>query len=66
MISGSVIVGPYCYLGAGSMIRNKVNIGKECVIGAGANILEDTEERGVYLGEPAKLLPIASDKLSLG
>ena len=65
-ISGSVVVRPYCYLGTGSTIRNKVTIARECVIGAGAIILEDTDERSVYLGEPAKLLPITSDKLSLG
>lgn len=65
-ISGSVVVGPYCYLGTGSIIRNKVTIARECVIGAGAIILEDTDEKSVYLGKPAKLLPISSDELSLG
>ncbi|OGW37726.1 MAG: hypothetical protein A2Y97_13415 [Nitrospirae bacterium RBG_13_39_12] len=65
-VAGSVSIGSCSYLGTNSTIRNKVSIGKECVIGAGAIILENTEDRSVYLGEPATLLPISSDKLPLG
>jgi sugar O-acyltransferase (sialic acid O-acetyltransferase NeuD family) len=65
-IAGSVTIGSFCYLGPNSSIRNKVSIGKESVIGAGALILENIEDRGVYLGSPATLLPITSDKLPLG
>jgi sugar O-acyltransferase (sialic acid O-acetyltransferase NeuD family) len=65
-IAGSVDIGSCCYFGTNSTIRNKVSIGKECVIGAGAIILENTEDNSVYLGVPATLLPISSNKLSLG
>lgn len=65
-VSGGVSIGPCSYLGTNSTIRNKVSIGKECVIGAGAIILENTEDRSVYLGEPATKLPISSDELPLG
>jgi sugar O-acyltransferase (sialic acid O-acetyltransferase NeuD family) len=65
-IAGWVTIGSFCYVGPNSTIRNKVSIGKECVIGAGALILENVEDRSVYLGSPATLLPITSDKLSLG
>jgi sugar O-acyltransferase (sialic acid O-acetyltransferase NeuD family) len=65
-VAGGVRIGPYCYVGANATIRNNVSIGSESVIGAGAIILENTEERSVYLGEPATLLPISSDQLSLG
>jgi sugar O-acyltransferase (sialic acid O-acetyltransferase NeuD family) len=65
-LSGFVTVEPYGYIGTGAIIRNNVTIARECVIGAGAVILEDTEERGVYMGKPADLLPISSDKLPLG
>lgn len=65
-ISGGVNIGSYCYFATGSKIRNKINIGKECVIGAGATLLENAEDKSVYLGEPATLLPISSDKLPLG
>lgn len=66
LVAGGVSIGSNSYLGVNSTIRNRVSIGKECVIGAGAIILEDTEDRSVYLGEPATLLPISSDKLPLG
>ncbi len=65
-IAGSVNIGSCCYVGTHATIRNKVSIGKECVIGAGAIILDNTKDRSVYLGEPATLLPISSDKLPLG
>lgn len=64
-VAGSVDIGSCCFLGTNATIRNKVSIGKECVIGAGAVILEDIEDRSVYLGEPATKLPIFSDELSL-
>jgi sugar O-acyltransferase (sialic acid O-acetyltransferase NeuD family) len=65
-VAGSADIGSCCFLGTNATIRNKVSIGKECVIGAGAIILENTEDKSVYLGEPATLLPISSDKLPLG
>ena len=65
-VVGSVNIGSCCYLGTHATVRNRVSIGKECVIGAGAIILEDTEDRSVWLGEPATLLPISSNELPLG
>lgn len=64
-VAGSVDIGSCCFLGTNATIRNKVSIGKECVIGAGAIILQNTEDKSVYVGEPATLLPISSDKLPL-
>lgn len=64
-IAGTVVVEPFCLIGANATIRDRVTIARECVIGAGAVILEDTQERGVYLGRPAELLPISSDRLPL-
>jgi sugar O-acyltransferase (sialic acid O-acetyltransferase NeuD family) len=64
-LSGFVTVGPYSFLGTGAVVRNNVTIARECVIGAGALILEDTEERGVYMGKQAGKLPISSDKLQV-
>jgi sugar O-acyltransferase (sialic acid O-acetyltransferase NeuD family) len=64
-LSGSVTVEPYCFLGTGAIVRDSVAIARECVIGAGALILEDTEERGVYMGQQADRLPITSDELPL-
>jgi sugar O-acyltransferase (sialic acid O-acetyltransferase NeuD family) len=64
-LSGFVTVGPYSFLGTGAVVRNNVKIARECVVGAGALILEDTTERGVYMGKQADLLPISSDRLSV-
>lgn len=62
-IAGNVTIEPYCLIGANATIRDRVTIARECVIGAGAVILEDTKEREVYIGRPAELLPISSDRL---
>lgn len=66
VVAGSVNISSNSYLGANATIRNRISIGKECVIGAGAILLENAEDRSVYLGEPATLLPISSNKLPLG
>jgi sugar O-acyltransferase (sialic acid O-acetyltransferase NeuD family) len=65
-VGGSVNIGSCSYLGMRSIIRNRVSIGNDCVIGAGALMLEDAEDGCVYMGEPATLLPISSEKLPLG
>jgi len=62
-ISGNVTVGPNCFFGTNSTVRDKIAIARECVIGAGAVILKDTQERGVYVANPARLLPTSSDRL---
>jgi sugar O-acyltransferase (sialic acid O-acetyltransferase NeuD family) len=62
-ISGYVTVEPNCFFGTNSTIRDKIVIARECVIGAGAVILKSTEERGVYVANPARLLPTSSDRL---
>lgn len=65
-IAGSVTIGECCYLGTNSIIRNKIEIGNECVIGAGAVLLQDAEDRSVFMGEPACLLSLQSNELPLG
>ncbi|MBW1786272.1 MAG: acetyltransferase [Deltaproteobacteria bacterium] len=65
VIAGGVTLEPYCFLGIGATIRNGVTIARECVIGAGSVILENTQEKGVYMTESAKTLNISSDQLML-
>lgn len=65
VLAGSVTVGSHCYFGPNSTVRNKAKIAPGCVIGAGAVILGDTEEKGVYMAQPAEQLPIPSDELPL-
>ncbi len=43
------------WTGANATVVPGVTIAKGCVIGAGAVVTKDTEERGVYLGVPARL-----------
>jgi sugar O-acyltransferase (sialic acid O-acetyltransferase NeuD family) len=63
VVAGNVTIEPYCFLGVNSTVRDGITIARECVIGAGAVILKDTQEKGVYMGNPAKRLPQLSDNL---
>ncbi len=62
-ILGAVTVEPYCMFGGGSTVRNLITVARECVVGAGTVVLRNTQERGVYLGNPARLLPKSSEAL---
>lgn len=66
VLLGKATVAQYCFFGANSTVREGVNIAQECVIGAGALILKDTQERGVYRGIAAELLPKSSTALTPG
>jgi len=57
VISGYCEIGENCFLGVNSCIANNVKIAKDCLIGMGAVVHKDTEERKVYVGNPAKPLP---------
>lgn len=57
VISGHVNIGSHCYLGVNSTIGDSVHIDNQCIIGAGAVVLKNTKEKGVYVGEQAKLFP---------
>ena len=54
VISGYCEVGENCFLGVNSSIANNVKIARDNLIGMGAVITKDTEERKVYVGNPAK------------
>jgi sugar O-acyltransferase (sialic acid O-acetyltransferase NeuD family) len=63
-ILGCVTIEPSCFVGANSTIQQCLVIAKECIIGAGTFINQNTRERGVYIGNPAKLAPKNSNELS--
>lgn len=63
VILGNVTVEPYSIIGANATIRDHVTIAEECLVGVGALILENTENKGVYKGNPPVLLPVTSDRL---
>lgn len=62
-VSGCVTIGPYSFLGTNATVRNGITIARESVIGAGAVVLADTKEKGIYMGNPARRLPLTSDQL---
>jgi sugar O-acyltransferase (sialic acid O-acetyltransferase NeuD family) len=63
VVSGNVTIEPNCFLGVNATVRDGVTIARECVIGAGAVVLHDTEERQVYVGPKAQLLPMPSNRI---
>ncbi|MGH9928649.1 MAG: acetyltransferase [Pyrinomonadaceae bacterium] len=57
VISGYCDIGENCFLGVNSSLANNLKVAKDCLIGMGAVVHKDTEERKVYVGNPAKPLP---------
>ena len=53
-VAGTVTIGKGTWLGAGAVVKNNVTICDECMIGAGAVVVKDIEQKGTYLGVPAK------------
>ena len=53
-LSGTVKVGNETWIGVGATVSNNVNICGRCIIGAGAVVIKDIEEKGTYIGVPAK------------
>lgn len=65
VISGNCRIGEYCFIGVNATLRNSITIAPETLIGAGAVIMKDTEEKGVYLPQRAKLFGKRSDEIDL-
>lgn len=63
-VAGYVKVGQYCFVGIHATIRDGLTIADRTVIGAGSTVLRDTQEGGVYIAPPAKLLPYDSANLA--
>lgn len=51
---GTVKIGELTHIGAGAIVKNNINITSECVIGAGTIVVKDINEKGTYVGVPAK------------
>ncbi len=52
--AGTVTVGNKTWIGAGATVSNDVKICEECMIGAGAVVVKSIEQKGTYVGVPAK------------
>ncbi len=53
-LAGTVSVGKRSWLGIGSCCANNISMHSDVVIGAGGAVITDLNERGTYVGIPAK------------
>lgn len=53
-LAGNVTVGRKTWVGIGSQVIQEINICSEVTTGAGATVIGDIEEKGTYVGVPAK------------
>ena len=60
VLSGFCEVGARAFLGTGALVRDGVRIGADVVVGMGAVVTRDLTEPGVYIGNPARPKPPAS------
>lgn len=57
VVSGYCEIGENCFLGVNSSLADNLKIARDCLIGMGAVVHKNTEERKVYVGNPARSLP---------
>lgn len=53
-LAGTVSIGKHTWIGAGAIVSNNISICEECMIGAGAVVVKNIEDRGTYIGVPAR------------
>lgn len=59
-VSGECVVGENSFLGVNCCLSDHIKIAEDNLIGAGAVVLKDTEEAGIYVGNPAKRMEKSS------
>ncbi len=57
VMSGHCVVEPYCFFGVNSTIRDYLRLEQGTLVGMASAITRDTEEWGIYIGNPAKKVP---------
>lgn len=53
-VAGTVSIGERTWIGAGATVSNNVNICSDTMVGAGAVVVKDIDEKGTYIGVPAR------------
>lgn len=53
-LAGNVHIGHGSWIGAGATVSNNIQICSDCMIGAGAVVVKNIEEKGTYVGVPAR------------
>lgn len=57
VLSGHCVVESYSFFGVNSTIRDYTHIAQGTLVGMAAAITKDTEEWGIYIGNPSKKVP---------
>ncbi|GAB2773493.1 acetyltransferase [Rhabdobacter roseus] len=57
VMSGHCTIDSYSFFGVNSTIRDYTHIAQGTLVGMAAAITKDTEEWGIYIGNPAKKVP---------
>jgi acetyltransferase-like isoleucine patch superfamily enzyme len=65
VVSGRVHIGPFCFLGVNATLRNGITLGASTLIGAGTTLMQDTQERDVFVPPQAIKLNKPSDQVNL-
>lgn len=53
-LCGSINIGKQTWIGAGATVKNNISIASGCMIGAGAVVVKKIDEKGTYVGVPAR------------
>ncbi|RZK16425.1 MAG: sugar O-acyltransferase, partial [Flavobacterium sp.] len=56
VMSGHCVIEENCFLGVNATLRDGINLAKGTLVAMAAAITKNTEEWGVYVGNPAKKL----------
>ena len=57
VLSGHCVVESYSFFGVNSTIRDYTNIAAGTLVGMSSSITKETEEWGIYIGNPSKKVP---------
>ena len=56
MVNGGCRIGERCFIGSQSVLANCISIGDDIIVGAGSFVGKSIAEKGIYMGNPAKLI----------
>ena len=54
VVNGSCTINNNCLIGSGSVLKNNVSLCSNTILGAGSVVVKDINEKGTYIGVPAK------------
>lgn len=53
-LCGNVYIGEKTHIGAGVIVKNNIRVCNDCTIGVGAAVVKNIDEKGIYIGVPAR------------